>query len=98
IIIDSSAAGWGWFVDPTQDENSEFQIRFTDAAFGANSGSPAFGRMDLLSTVLHEMGNAMGFAEDQGQDVAGMTLQAGERRVPVGMQTSGPAEDQGQDV
>jgi hypothetical protein len=33
--------------------------------------------MDLLSTLLHEMGSAMGFAEDQGRDVAGMTLQAG---------------------
>src|SRR5205807_5590519 len=38
---------------------------------------------DVCSSDL-EMGNAMGFAEDQGQDVAGMTLQAGERRVPVG--------------
>jgi len=32
---------------------------------------------------LHEMGNAMGFAEDVGDDVAGMILTAGERRVPV---------------
>jgi hypothetical protein len=39
--------------------------------------------MDLLTTMVHEMGNAMGFPEDQGQDVAGATLQAGERRVPV---------------
>jgi hypothetical protein len=39
--------------------------------------------MDLLSTVLHELGNAMGFAEDQGQDVSGATLQAGVRRIPT---------------
>lgn len=38
--------------------------------------------MDLLSTVLHEMGNAMGFAEDTGHDVTGMVLSAGERRLP----------------
>ena len=40
--------------------------------------------MDLLSTVLHELGNAMGFAEDNGQDVTGMTLAAGIRRLPTG--------------
>jgi hypothetical protein len=39
--------------------------------------------MDLLSTVLHEMGNAMGFPEDAGQDVTGNVLAAGERRLPV---------------
>jgi hypothetical protein len=39
--------------------------------------------MDLLSTVLHELGNTMGFAEDHGRDVTGMVLPAGERRVPA---------------
>ena len=90
IIIDSSAAGWGWFVDPTATDNSEFQVRVSSVAFAANPSSPAFGRIDLLTTVLHEMGNAMGFAEDQGRDVTGMVLQAGERRVPVGDPASRP--------
>ena len=27
--------------------------------------------MDVLTTLVHEFGNAMGFAEDQGQDVSG---------------------------
>src|SRR5262249_14421137 len=72
IIIDGSAAGWGWFVDPTPGDNSEFQVKLSDVAFAANSLSPASGRIDLLTTVLHEMGNAMGFPEDQGRDVTGM--------------------------
>jgi hypothetical protein len=49
----------------------------------AEIGSVAAGEMDLLSTVLHEMGNAMGFPEDTGQDVTGNVLAAGERRLPV---------------
>ena len=39
--------------------------------------------MDLLSTVLHVMGNAMGFAEDHGEDVTGDTIAAGTRRLPT---------------
>ena len=84
IIIDRSAQGWGWFVDPTPNDNSEFAIRLSREALAASPSSPAVGRMDLLTTVLHEMGNAMGFAEDRGHDVMGMVLQAGERRVPIG--------------
>src|SRR5258708_6462589 len=84
IVIDRTAQGWGWFVDPTPLDNQEFAISLGNGVFVASAARAASGRMDLLSTVLHELGNAMGFAEDTGQDVAGMTLQAGERRVPVG--------------
>jgi hypothetical protein len=90
IVLDSDAAGWGWFVDPRPEENSEFTIRVADGVFEASSSSPAAGHMDLLTTVVHEMGNAMGFAEDAGDDVAGVTLKAGERRLPE------PAESVGE--
>ena len=83
IVLDSTAAGWGWFVDPTPLGNSEFPIVLANGAFAADPGSPAYHRMDLLTTVLHELGNAMGLAEDQGQDVTGATLEAGVRRIPV---------------
>jgi len=83
IVIDRSAQGWGWFVDPTPRDNQEFTINLGDGVFVTSAASAASGRMDLLSTVLHELGNAMGFAEDTGQDVTGMTLQPGERRVPI---------------
>ena len=82
ITISANAAGWGWFVDPTPGDNSEFALHASDDVFYATPGSAAYRHMDLLSTVLHEMGNAMGFAEDHGQDVTGMTLSAGERRLP----------------
>jgi hypothetical protein len=82
ILIDGDAAGWGWFVAPTPKDNSEFQVRLSDVAFGVAPDSMASGHMDLLSTVLHELGNAMGFPEDLGQDVTGMFLQAGTRILP----------------
>src|SRR5262249_4682676 len=51
--------------------------------WSTNLNAPAAGRMDLLSTVLHEMGNAMGFEENLGQGVMGLTLDAGVRTVPI---------------
>ncbi|MGE4044330.1 MAG: hypothetical protein AB7F35_05720 [Acetobacteraceae bacterium] len=91
ILIDGDAAGWGWFVDPTPQENSEFVVRLSDVAWGAAPNSLASGRMDLLSTVLHELGNAMGFAETDAQDVTGMFLAAGVRTLP-GPATPGAAD------
>ena len=85
IIIDMSAQGWGWFVDPSPLGNSEFPVAVASGVFAADPTSPAYGHMDLLSTVLHELGNAMGFAEDTGKDVTGMTLSAGLRRLPTGL-------------
>jgi hypothetical protein len=81
IVIDSTAAGRGWFVDPTPGDNSEFAATGAPGALQAVAGSAAFGRMDLLSTVLHELGNAMGFKEDQGHDVMSDTLAPGIRFV-----------------
>jgi hypothetical protein len=83
IVLDSNAAGWGWFVDPTPLGNSEFPIALSSGVYAATPSSPAYGHMDLLTTLVHELGNVMGFAEDQGQDVTGATLQAGTRRIPV---------------
>jgi hypothetical protein len=80
ILIDSNAAGWGWLVD---GGSSEFQATGMPGVFAAKAGTAAASHIDLLSTVLHEMGNAMGFAEDTGQDVTGQILAAGTRRLPT---------------
>ncbi len=83
IVIDREAAGWGWFIDPTPHSNREF-VALPDLGTGsAGTDSPAFQRIDLLSTVLHELGNAMGIPENQGQGVMGMILPSGARRLPV---------------
>ena len=83
IFIDRDAAGWGWFVDGTPAENGEFSHPSAPGLFSAAVNDAAFGRMDLLSTVLHEMGNAMGFPEDTGSGVTSMFLDTGMRRLPV---------------
>ena len=83
ITIDSTADGWGWFTDTSLAGNNEFEWTSMPGVLAAEAGSAATGEMDLLSTVLHGMGNAMGFPEDTGQDVTGDVLAAGERRLPV---------------
>ncbi len=60
ILIDATAAGHGWFVDPTPSANEEF-----DAALHALAGGPADGRMDLRTVLFHELGHLNG-QPDQG--------------------------------
>jgi hypothetical protein len=83
IYIDSTADGWGWYIDPAASGNAGFQSTTTPGVMTAVPGSAAAGHMDLLSTVLHEMGNVMGFPEDTGADVTGSVLSAGTRRLPA---------------
>jgi hypothetical protein len=58
IQIDDTAAGDGWFVDPTPFTNEEF-----DGSGHALPGSAAAGRMDLLTVVLHELGHLTGHTD-----------------------------------
>jgi hypothetical protein len=79
IIIDSTAAGRGWFVDPSLSDSREFTVQ-RRAELMATSSSPAYGRMDLLTTVTHELGNALGFKEvSTPGDVMAETLGLGVR-------------------
>ena len=51
VTLDRNAAGHGWFVDTSLEDNVEF-----DPTTGqAHSTSAAAGRIDLLSAVMHEM-------------------------------------------
>jgi uncharacterized delta-60 repeat protein len=55
IVLDSTAAGYGWFVDQTPAQDEEFTNGTTAAA-----GSPASGHIDLLSAVVIEMAQLAG--------------------------------------
>ncbi|WP_416233587.1 hypothetical protein [Cronbergia sp. UHCC 0137] len=59
LLIDHDANGAGWFIDPTPWENSEFAQTITDTAYQATTGD-AFGKYDLLTTILHETGHLFG--------------------------------------
>lgn len=87
IIIDAVAAGWGWFVDASPFDNREFANRLSEVAFAATPGSAAYGRMDLLSTLLHEMSHAMGMEHaadtEAGLSVTTESLAAGVRVLPA---------------
>ncbi|NES94131.1 MAG: hypothetical protein F6K32_02710 [Desertifilum sp. SIO1I2] len=61
LLIDHNANGIGWYIDPTPFDHSEFSQPLTDTAFRATPDSPAAGRYDLLTTLLHEMGHLAGF-------------------------------------
>jgi hypothetical protein len=58
ITIDDDANGVGWFIDTTPGDNSEFTG--TDTYLQATPNSPASGKYDILTTILHEMGHTLG--------------------------------------
>jgi hypothetical protein len=57
IWIDRDAAGWGWFVDPTPRNDSEF----TSAGDQGEQG-----RVDLLTVLFKGIGQSLGFEQLSG--------------------------------
>jgi hypothetical protein len=87
-LIDPSAAGHGWFVDSTPNDNSEF-THATNAAgtdLDTDPGNAAAGHLDLLTAVSHEMGHALGLEDKvsptDAHDLMYINLVDGERRLP----------------
>ncbi|MDH4095114.1 MAG: Ig-like domain-containing protein, partial [Betaproteobacteria bacterium] len=81
ILIDADAAGHGWFVDLTPAGNSEYRLSADAGMLSATPRSDAFGRMDLLTVVLHEIGHVLGFDHEDAASYAVMRdeLSAGVR-------------------
>jgi hypothetical protein len=74
IFIDADAAGWGWFVDATPGDDSEFE-----QADGAVAG-----RIDLLTVVMHEFGHVLGYKDIAAsvESLMSAELEAGTRYLP----------------
>ena len=66
ITIDTDAAGHGWFVDPTPNDNSEFTHAQNAAGTDllTDPSNAAAGHLDLLTTVTHELGHVLGLDDE----------------------------------
>jgi hypothetical protein len=87
ISLDRDAAGWGWFIDPTPDEDEEFEAASpVTGERRARPGGPADGKMDLLTALMHEMGHTQGDVDvdavTHAGDLMAAKLKPGVRRRP----------------
>jgi hypothetical protein len=86
IRLDDDAAGWGWFVDRTRRNDSEFTR-------AGNQGEQK--RIDLLTVLMHEAGHLLGRDHADG-GVMAETLAAGARQTPLAAgQPGGPIAAEG---
>lgn len=76
ITLDATAAGYGWFVDFSPQDDAEFTTP-------GDQGEQ--GRMDRLTVVLHEMGHVLGLEDDDPaafpSDLMATALGTGIRRL-----------------
>ena len=93
IRLDGNAGGHGWFVDVSDLSDSMFgNLKSATRRYTDESGLPA-GRVDLLTTILHEMGHALGlpdtYSSQDRESIMFGQLTKGERRTPTTNQASG---------
>ena len=86
ITLDTDAAGYGWFIDETPWDNEEFTNTVYDWELHADANSPAAGKIDLLTVLMHEMGHVLGLPDvsagiDPTRIMTGI-LAPGVRRLP----------------
>src|SRR3989441_1159094 len=64
IRLDQDAAGVGWFVGDDVHDKADFSQTLDETAFLATEGSAAFGKYDLFTVLLHELGHVFGFSAE----------------------------------
>jgi hypothetical protein len=95
IWIDPTAQGYGWYTDVSPTSAAAFTQATGAHETQAAPGSPAYGHVDLLTVVTHELGHVLGFASIDagilGYDWMTATLGTGVRRYPDAAGTGGTA-------
>jgi hypothetical protein len=86
VKLDETAAGYGWYVDPTPAEDSEFSVAVPQRELQANEYSAAFGHIDLLTVIMRELGvvylQSNSSTPDRMQALMQGTLTLSTRRLP----------------
>ena len=59
IKIDETAAGYGWYVDLKPVDHEEFLVPVPSRELQVTEDSVAFGRVDLLTVVMRQLGNVL---------------------------------------
>ncbi len=96
IVMDTDAAGHGWFVDSTPTDSVEF-AHASGNVLTADPSSAAAGHLDLLTAVMHEMGHQLGLPHsDEVGNVMFDELVDGVRRLPDDLVNTNVAQAQAQ--
>lgn len=83
VELDVNAAGHGWFVDATPGDDGEFRRRGGGDGISAVPASAAYGRMDLLTGITHELGHVIGLGHDDAAAFMAAGLEPGVRLAPA---------------
>ncbi|MCY2990701.1 MAG: Ig-like domain-containing protein, partial [Planctomycetota bacterium] len=78
MTFDIDGGGYGWFVDDTPWDDSEFYASRLE-----DGNNPAVGHVDLLSVVMHELGHLAGLSDTYDYTVMHESLPVGVRRTRV---------------
>jgi len=86
VVIDETAAGYGWYSDASPMDDSEFEVLVAGREMQTTDLSSAAGRMDLLTVVMRGMGAALQQGKKshlkQVESLMQDTLSPAVRRVP----------------
>ncbi|HJQ23962.1 MAG TPA: Ig-like domain-containing protein, partial [Blastocatellia bacterium] len=86
VKINETAAGYGWFVDQTPQEDSEFLVPVPGKELQTTGYSMAHGKVDLLTVLMRQLG--MIYLQDRARvpkalrPLMDSTLSTGVRRLP----------------